>query len=157
MSPVTRYRLERGATGFYNPRAGVVLPTTDFKLFTAAWHSAARHAGGRVTEVSERQYPQNFHTGVLASADTEYVALCHLHLPLIAFVATRAPYYATEFAEPPGWSEVLTHSGFTVMPRSELLAPLSDVDTTGLSEMEWREVRFWKITTLGGVLFNSWD
>jgi hypothetical protein len=157
MQLVTRYRLERGATGFYNGRAGAALPTTDFKLFAAAWHSAARHAGGLVTEVSERQYPQNFHTAVLTVGGREYTALCHLHLPLIAFASSRATHYTTEFEEPPGWSEVLVQSGFTVMPRSELLAPLSEVDTTALSDMEWREVRFWEITTLGGVLFNAWD
>jgi hypothetical protein len=38
-----------------------------------------------------------------------------------------------------------------------LATPLSDVDTSVLGPGEWREVRFYSITTLGGVLFNAWD
>ncbi|MER7196168.1 hypothetical protein [Streptomyces flaveolus] len=35
--------------------------------------------------------------------------------------------------------------------------PLSDVDTSVLSQGEWREIRLYGITTLGGTLFNAWD
>ena len=39
----------------------------------------------------------------------------------------------------------------------EYLAALSDIDTSVLTGGEWREVRLYGITTLGGVLFNAWD
>jgi hypothetical protein len=46
--------------------------------------------------------------------------------------------------------------GFVVLDHAELTVPLSDLDTSVLTQGEWREVRFYGITTLGGVLFNAW-
>ncbi|MFE9708297.1 hypothetical protein [Streptomyces sp. NPDC005930] len=43
------------------------------------------------------------------------------------------------------------------MSGERLATPLSDVDSSVLTQGEWREVRFYGITTLGGVLFNAWD
>ena len=47
--------------------------------------------------------------------------------------------------------------GFVVLDRAQLTLPLSDIDTSVLTGGEWREVRLYGITTLGGVLFNAWD
>jgi hypothetical protein len=47
--------------------------------------------------------------------------------------------------------------GFVVLDRAQLTLSLSDIDTSVLTQGEWREVRFYGITTLGGVLFNAWD
>lgn len=58
---------------------------------------------------------------------------------------------------PPPWTNAFTDAGFTVLSSERLATPLSDVDTSVLTQGEWREVRFYGITTLGGVLFNAWD
>ncbi|MFC8709480.1 hypothetical protein ACFUCQ_06000 [Streptomyces sp. NPDC057197] len=44
-----------------------------------------------------------------------------------------------------------------VLNSEQLATPLSDVDTSVPTQGEWRQVRFYDITTLGGVLFNAWD
>ncbi|MFI9721712.1 hypothetical protein ACIHFE_18975 [Streptomyces sp. NPDC052396] len=48
-------------------------------------------------------------------------------------------------------------AGLTVLGDGQLAMPLSEVDTSVLSEGEWRQIRFFGVSTLGEVLFNSWD
>ncbi|MFP1626339.1 hypothetical protein ACLB9X_14445 [Streptomyces sp. 5K101] len=44
-----------------------------------------------------------------------------------------------------------------MLDRALLTLSLFDIDTSVLTQGEWREVRFYGITTLGGVLDNAWD
>ncbi|MCQ8771664.1 hypothetical protein [Streptomyces telluris] len=48
-------------------------------------------------------------------------------------------------------------AGFVVLGREQLVAPLFGVDTPVLTKGEWREVRHYGITALGGLPFNAWD
>lgn len=61
------------------------------------------------------------------------------------------------FREPPDWARAFSGAGFTVLGADLLTAPLSQVNTSVLTDGEWREIRFYGIATLGEVLFNSWD
>jgi hypothetical protein len=150
------FRLERGATGFYDPRDGP-LPETDSRALRAAWHASARVAGGLVGEWVEQEYPRNYHAAQLIAHGVLHVTLCHAYLPLIAFVSEQCLCYENEFLDPPAWSWPLVESGFLLLSAEQLSTPLSEVDTAVLTDMEWREVRFWGVTQLGGVLFHSWD
>lgn len=75
------FRLERGATGFYDPKDGP-LPEVDSRALRAAWHSSARAAGGVVVEWLDQKYPRNYHTASLTAGGVLHVALCHAYLPL---------------------------------------------------------------------------
>ncbi|WP_181140828.1 hypothetical protein [Streptomyces sp. Ru62] len=44
-----------------------------------------------------------------------------------------------------------------VFDREQLTTPLSDVDTSVLTQGEWHQIRFYDIASLGGVIFNAWD
>lgn len=77
--------------------------------------------------------------------------------PWIAFARTRRNWHREEFLAPPPWAHTFTDACFVVLSSELLATPLSDVDTSVLGPGEWREVRFYGITTLGGVLFNAWD
>ncbi|WP_371100548.1 hypothetical protein [Streptomyces sp. PU_AKi4] len=150
--------LPRGATGFFRPEDGP-LPLTDQRAFRTALYAAARAAGGRVGEVEEQTYPRTFHTATVIAGTDEYVVLCHAHHPWIAFAAERRDWYTEEFLAPPPWAHIFTDLGFVVLDHAALTLSLSlsDVGTLVLTQSEWREVRFYGITTLGGVLFNAWD
>ncbi|MFF8290004.1 hypothetical protein ACF068_12345 [Streptomyces sp. NPDC016309] len=147
--------LPRGATGFLRPGDGA-LPDTDVRGFRTALYEAARVAGGRVGEVEERTYPLTFHTASVIDRAGEHVVLCHAHLPWVAFGRDRRNWYDEEFLDPPAWASAFTHVGFTVLDRERLATPLTDVDTSGFTRDEWRAVRLYRVTTLGGVLFNTW-
>ncbi|MEV4436647.1 hypothetical protein [Streptomyces sp. NPDC049585] len=152
----TSFVLPRGATGLFRPKEGP-LPETDLRAFRAALYAAARVVGGTVGEVEEQAYPRTFHTATLVGRAGESIILCHAHHPWIAFAYARRDWYEEEFLAPPLWAHVFTDSGFILLSSEQLATPLSDVDTSVLGPGEWREVRNYGITTLGGVLFNAWD
>ncbi|MFI0820417.1 hypothetical protein ACH4TX_29635 [Streptomyces sp. NPDC021098] len=150
------FPLQRGATGFFRPQDGP-LPETGLRTFRTALYLAARAAGGHVGEVEEQKYPRTFHTASIIRGDDEPVVLCHAHYPWIAFAEKRLDWYEGGFASPPPWCDVLSAAGFDVLTAEYLGTPLADLDSSGFSRADWRRISYFGITTLGGVLFNSWD
>ncbi|MEU1124911.1 hypothetical protein ABZ371_15420, partial [Streptomyces sp. NPDC005899] len=101
--------------------------------------------------------PRTFHTATVVGREVENVVLCHAHHPWVAFPKGRRDWYDEDFLAPPPWAHAFASAGFTVLSSERLATPLSDVDTLVLTQAEWREVRLYGITTLGGALFNAWD
>ncbi|WP_318201131.1 hypothetical protein [Streptomyces sp. SCL15-4] len=151
------FRLPRGATGFLRPGDAGPLPRTDPRTFRTALYAAARIAGGTVGEVEKQAYPRTFHLASVLDRSGETVVLCHAHHPWIAFAAERRNWYDEEFLVPPPWAHAFADAGLTVLDRERLTTPLSAVDASSLTRDEWRRVRLYHLTTLGGVLFNAWD
>ncbi|MEE1820206.1 hypothetical protein PUR59_34995 [Streptomyces sp. SP18ES09] len=152
----TGFALPRGATGFL-PDGDGPLPVSDPRPFRTALYAAARAVGGRVGEIEDQEYPRTFHTASVVDRAGESVVLYHAHLPWIAFAEERRNWYAREFLPPPPWASAFASAGLTVLTRERLDTPLSAVDTSTLSKSEWRHIRDYGITTVGGVLFNAWD
>lgn len=148
--------LPRGATGLFQPKDGP-LPEVDQRTFRAALYEAARAAEGQVGEMEQQTHPRTFHTATVIADAGECVVLCHAHHPWIAFAQQRREWYADEFLAPPPWAYIFTHFGFAVLDHAQLTAPLADIDTSVLTRGEWRQVRLYGLTSLGGVLFNAWD
>ncbi|MFD5913103.1 hypothetical protein ACFWHL_30755 [Streptomyces massasporeus] len=148
--------LPRGATGFFKPKDGP-LPEVDQRMFRTALYAAARAAKARVGQVEEQAYPRTFHSATIITGAGEHVVLCHAHHPWIAFTDELRNWYTYEFLTPPPWAQAFADLGFTVLDRARLTTPLADVDTSVLTQGEWRQVRLYGVTTLGAVLFNSWD
>lgn len=150
------FRLPRGAAGFYRPKDGP-LSETDLRAFRDALYAAARAAGGKAGQTESQAYPRTFHTASVVDGTGEHIILCHAYHPWIAFAQERRDWYSEEFVAPPSWAATFARAGFVVLDREQLTMPLSDVDTSVLTQSEWREIRFYGITTLGGVIFNAWD
>ncbi|MDX2650064.1 hypothetical protein PV341_42215 [Streptomyces sp. PA03-1a] len=150
------FSLPRGATGFYRPKDGH-LPETDLGAFRGALYAAARAAGGKVGEVEKQAYPRTFHTASVRDGAEEPIILCHVYHPWIAFVQRLGDWQSEEFVAPPPWASSFEHAGFVALARRQLATGLTDLDTSGLSQSEWREIRYSGVTTLGGVIFNAWD
>ncbi|WP_454314913.1 hypothetical protein [Streptomyces phaeoluteigriseus] len=148
--------LPRGATGFFRPEDGP-LPETDQRNFRTALFAAARAADGHVGEMEEQACPRTFHTASVIHDAGHSIVLCHAHHPWIAFARERRDWYTDEFLDPPQWSQPFAAVGFLLLTGEQLATPLSEVDTSKLSAAEWRQVRSYGTSTLGGVLFNSWD
>ncbi|MEU8779298.1 hypothetical protein [Streptomyces sp. NPDC048606] len=151
----TDLALLRGATGYFVPADGP-LPDTDLRAFRSALIAAARVGAGHVGEMEVQAYPRTFHTASVVDRTGESVVLCHVHHPWIAFAQERRNWYAEQFIHPPSWASAFTEEGFAVLNDEQLATPLSAMDTSVLTRGEWRQIRSYGITTLGGVLFNSW-
>ncbi|MEV4870565.1 hypothetical protein [Streptomyces syringium] len=155
-SQAAMFCLERGVTGFRD-RGDPPLPHIDPKACRTAWYSAARVAGGQVADFTEQKYPHSFHSATIKTRSGTYIGLFHAHYRLIAFVADRCFRYTDEFLEPPAWATALSDGGFVVLSAAQLLSPLADWDTSALSAAEWRQIKYWRPTTVGATLFNAWD
>ncbi|MET9648484.1 hypothetical protein AB0K71_25430 [Streptomyces syringium] len=155
-SQAATFRLERGVTGFLD-RSNPPLPHLDPKVCRTAWYSAARAAGGEVADFTEQKYPHNFHSATIKTRSGTHIGLFHAHYRLIAFVTDRCFRYTDEFQEPPAWATALSDGGFVVLSAAQLLSPPADSDTSALSAAEWRQITYWRPTTLGATLFNAWD
>ncbi|MFE3167938.1 hypothetical protein [Streptomyces sp. NPDC059224] len=152
----TVFCLQRGSTGFRS-LSDPPVPETDSRACRAAWYAAARAARGQVRDFTEKQYPQNFHTGTINDRDGTHFGLFHAQYLLIAFVGDRRQWYTAEFQEPPAWAVALGEFGFTVLGASLLLSPLTGADSTALSAAERKQIRYWQPETLGATLFKFWD
>lgn len=150
------FSLPRGATGFFVPKDGP-LPNTDLRAFRTALYAAARVVEGRVGEIEVQEYPRSFHTASVIDRTGESVILCHAHHPWIAFAQERRDWYAEEFLSPPSWASAFAAAGLVVLSSAQLATPLSDMDTSTLTQGEWRHIRAYGITTLGGALFKAWS
>ncbi|GGX18185.1 hypothetical protein [Streptomyces chryseus] len=150
------FPLPPGATGCFRPKDGP-LPETDLRAFRSALYAAARASGGVVGEVEAQAYPRTFHTASVVGRAGESIVLCHAHHPWIVFSPTRRDWYGEGFLAPPPWASAFTDTGFVVLSGEQLSTPLSGLNASVLTRGEWRQVRHYGITTLGGVLFNSWD
>jgi hypothetical protein len=150
------FQLSRGATGFRGAKDDP-LPETDLQAFRAAWHTAARISYGQVGAFVRQTYPRSFHAATVTGRNGTHVVLCHAHLPLVAFAADQRPGHVDEFQDHPVWSSIFADAGFTVPSAHLLNSPLSQVDTSDLCPAEWMQIRYWRATRLGEVLFNSWD
>ncbi|MFE7516308.1 hypothetical protein ACFU8I_34530 [Streptomyces sp. NPDC057540] len=149
------FALVRGATGFFVAADGP-LPVSDPRVFRTALHAAARAAGGEVGEIEGPEYPRTFHTASVIGRAGERVVLYHAHHPWIAFAEERRNWYDGEFLPPPPWASAFAESGLTVLTDEQLATPLSAVDTSVLSKTEWRHIRDYGLSTVGGALFNAW-
>ncbi|WP_412079628.1 hypothetical protein ACLF6K_39610 (plasmid) [Streptomyces xanthophaeus] len=150
------FRLERGSTGLRHAD-DPPLPAVGPQTCRAAWHAAARAACGKVGDFTEQRDPQNFHSATINDRDGTHLALFHAHYALIAFVDGRRDEYTDEFLAPPAWAATLTDFGFTTLDAPLLRSPLSGADTSALSDLERKQIRYWQPETVGAVLFNSWD
>jgi hypothetical protein len=106
---------------------------------------------GVATPMAGLSQPGTFHSAVIVMPGARFEIRCHVHHPLIAFVA------AGSFVDPPSWSEAFAALGFRLLSREVLELPLSRADTTGLAGAEWVQIRYWQPETVGEVLFNCWD
>jgi hypothetical protein len=151
-------RVVRGATGFRGHGDGP-LPQVDSVAFKTTCHAVARSIRGTVGEVAPAGITPNFHTALITSPGTRSTVLCHEVLPVVAFVAspplTGVPL--ADFTPPPAWAGTFELSGFRLLDVAELSTPLAEADTSELAEAELEQVRYWRPSTVGELMFNWWD
>jgi hypothetical protein len=63
----------------------------------------------------------------------------------------------TNFACTPAWADAFERGGFRLLDVEELSTPLATADTSELTEAELEQVRYWRPSTVGELMFNWWD
>ena len=149
--------IPKGVTGFDAPEEGVQV-----KQFTAAIHDAARRAGCFVEQVraADGRVTPNFHEILVRLRDgTRKVrVLCNAHYPIVAF-ASPIEYEGDvriRFVDCLELSDALS-SEFSVLSNQDACAPVSEETVALLSEVELKQIRYWRPQRIGDVIFNYWD
>ncbi len=152
--------LPRGATGFWDARAGPPSAPTDIRALRGAVHTAAQRLAGEVDGFEPAGVTPNFHLIVIRFGDDRVGVVCHQLLPWLAL------------ARPPddGSMEPLTFRSdpmlaaalelvppFRVLDRPTLDIPVEQLDLSTLDAGEREQITFWKPATLGELVFNWWD
>lgn len=151
-------RVARGATGFWG-QGDDPLGQVDVVAFKTACHAVARSIRATVGEVTPAGVTPSFHTVLIIAPGIRSTVLCHAVLPVVAFVASppRAGAPLADFTSPPAWADTFELDGFRLLDVEELSMPLAAADTSELAEAELEQVRYWRPSTVGELMFNWWD
>ncbi|MDO0910981.1 hypothetical protein QQM39_08965 [Streptomyces sp. DT2A-34] len=151
-------RVARGATGFWW-HGDDPLPQVDVGAFRAACHAVARSIRATVGEVTPAGVTPSFHTVLITAPGIRSTVLCHEVLSVVACAASPPQVGAplTYFTAPPAWADAFELGGFRLLDVGELSTPLAAADTSELAEAELEQVRYWRPSTVGELMFNWWD
>jgi hypothetical protein len=149
--------LPRGITGFDAPKAGVGV-----KPFAQACYAAARDIAGHVASIrSGADDPsRNYHEAILKlSQDGEGIrVLCNVHYPIFAFVsaAKSSGDLRLDFVDRPDLAKAFP-ADFSVLSAQEASLQVSDELIANLSKAEVEQLRYWRPSCVGELIFNYWD
>lgn len=152
--------LPRGATGFWDARAGTVA-RTDVRAFRTAVHTAAQQVAGQVEGFEPAGVTPNFHLMVVRMRRDDRVGVvCHQLLPWLALARPPEDGSMEPLAfrsEPELATALELVPPFRVLDLPFLNTPLERLDLSTLDRGERSEIAFWKPVTLGELVFNWWD
>jgi hypothetical protein len=125
----------------------------------AACHSAARRTGGTVAAAWQAAVTPDFDAVLLAYEHERVAVLRHALLNLVAFVEVPGDHVEPPlaFIDRPCLAQILGETGFLVLAAAELSQPISPADLSHLTAHEHEQIRCWKPSTVGELLFNYWD
>lgn len=151
-------KLPRGITGV-RAHQDPPLPQSDFSRFKSDCYEIARSIGARVSDVALPQGTTNFGYAILAFDDQRIAVLLNAHYPFIAFAQRfdpdKEPFaFVNHAALAPAFMAL---GAYTVLFPEELESPVSDEACKELSPAEQRQVKYWRPSCLGQVIFNFWD
>ncbi|MFE5923863.1 hypothetical protein [Streptomyces sp. NPDC056468] len=135
------------------------LPQVDVGAFKTACHAVARSIRATVGDVTLAGVTPSFHTVLITAPGIRSTVLCHELLPVVAFVASppQAGAPLADFISPPAWADAFELRGFRLLDVGELGMPQASADTSELAEAELEQVRYWRPSTVGELMFNWWD
>lgn len=152
--------LVRGITGF---RRGddAPLPSSDVAAFRTHCFTAARWLSGRVSQIGSPSEPtgRNFVSLDLELPEGRVAVLLNAHYPVVGFAEPPGESQGRlRFVDVPRLAEVFRNLGvYRVLETSDLEGSARDVDTSPLGPAELEQIRYWKPTRVGDLVFNFWD
>ncbi|QDT39881.1 hypothetical protein [Stratiformator vulcanicus] len=129
--------------------------------FRAHCFTAARMIGGNVVNFDDDPpYYQSFIYEVISTPSGSVKILLNLAGQCLAFAKYPHVEFTVlhEFIDHDRLADAFKVLGtYRVLTPSDLLTPLSACDLNELALIELKDIRYWKPTCLGELLFNYWD
>lgn len=152
--------LPRGITGFGSYREAP-LPVISEQVFRACCHTAAQQSGGEVVshDSAAQQLARSFSVTTIQLPHQTVAVLVNAHCPMVAMAQPIAEGAQNiEFVDVPTLADAFRYvEGCEVLAASKLAQPVTDEALVELAASELDQVRYWKPTTIGQVIFNFWD
>jgi hypothetical protein len=152
--------LLRGITGFRHID-DEPLPASDVAAFRTHCFTAARLLSGRVSRVESpsSHTSNNFASSVLELPEGLVAVLLNAHFPVIGFAEPpREGEMRLRFVEVPKLAEVFRgFGGYRVAEVSDLERRATDEDSSRLAPAELEQIRYWRPSRVGDLVFNFWD
>ncbi|GKV70078.1 hypothetical protein NCCP2716_25760 [Sporosarcina sp. NCCP-2716] len=145
-------RLPKYITGFLDEEA--VLNPMDGAYFKKSGNEIVRKLQYDVTHFSLPEYSINFFRFGFRKDGKEFAILLHEYFPYAALAAYDSELN-THFIDCDGVTAEL--SPYYQVLDAEFLNGAFDPAAHDLAEIELTQVRYWKIVTIGEVVFNCWD
>jgi len=135
-----------------------LIPPVEFKR---ACYAVAQADGGSIEGFDASLISRNFYMATLKTSTDRFVVLCNCIHPYLAFMCFDPAFVrlgCVPFTEP-------THLGalFAALTKFEpldagwLMSELQDYMLESLTTVEREQVRYWKPTIVGEVVFHNWD
>jgi hypothetical protein len=152
--------LLRGITGFRDV-GDEPLPASDLGAFRTHCFTAARLLSGRVSRIEfpSSHTSNNFASSVLELRDGLVAVVLNAHFPVIGFAEPlREGGMRLRFVDVPELAEVFRGFGvYSVVEASDFERSVHDEDSSRLTPAELKQIRYWKPSRVGDLVFNFWD
>ena len=155
-------KLRKGITGFRHVD-DPPLPTIDLRSFRSHCFAAARMLGGRVSHLAPKSggVGANFTWAVLELPAGTVAVLVNLHFPVVGIAhpwGDARPDGPVRFIDCEPLACVFEEMGrYEVVSQTELERSTRPEERRQLSPTEVKQVKYWKPTRVGDIVFNSWD
>jgi hypothetical protein len=128
--------------------------------FKAACERVAQKAGGRVLHVWIAGGGLTYHLAAIELPDRHVAVWCNAFFPLLAFtrLEDRHLYDTIPFIDVAELARPFADEpSFTLLDAAYVNAPVSPDATRELDDHELEDIRYWKPSQIGQVMFNDWD
>jgi hypothetical protein len=127
------------------------------KDFRTHCHEAARQAGGKVERVVD-PFPANYSMAVIGFSDVSIAVLLNKLYPILGFAKPPTDGQIDfEYINSPLADFFKTQGTYNVAGAEELNRPLLRELCKDLTPNELKQVRYFRPTSVGAVVFNYWD
>lgn len=128
---------------------------------TTALHWIARDGGWNIGPVHWDIYPLSFHWVELSRGGAAFAMLIHGHSSFSALSSNLPDYFNLAFVDDPALSALCHEQGMlSLLTAADLNEPLTETDRDfmrSLGQEQAHNMKYWRPTTVGDVIFNWWD
>lgn len=142
----------KGISGFFD--SDKQLPVQDIKLLKQVSYEIACAHHGQWLSMDASLNGKNFYSAKLLLAHKQCYLLMNAYYPLFAFAASIEQGQVA-FMDQPAVASDWSYP-YPLLCAAELLAPYAG-SIDALAEVELAQIRYWKPTSIGDILYNFWD
>ena len=153
--------IKKGIVGFWLSGEEAPRCEVEFRDFMRLCFSVARDVNGEVVGSSEESTASNYHFCQIRGRGVEFNLLCNAYYP---YVAVCELFNERPFGRSPTFigneeieRSIQNYGGFEVLSATELEQDILQEEIDALSDAEKSQLKYWRATKIGEIIFNYFD